>query len=152
GPMQFGEGVLDTYGVADGSLAFGDVDNDGDQDLAIMGQAGSGSSRVYRLLVLKNVGGSLVYDPNWDLTASFGVGQGKLQLADINNDGYLDLVAFGRNSTRSSLRIFLNTKSSTAPFNGTPIEPENLSGVSYGSLAIADYDNDGDLDMLVQMS
>jgi hypothetical protein len=96
--LTFSEGVINpAYAVANGALAFGDVDNDGDNDLAIMGQAANGNTR---LLVLENntTGGNgrgLYYNANWDLSTSSGVTGGQLQWADMNNDEFLDLVMVG---------------------------------------------------------
>ena len=151
-------------GVAYGSLAFGDVDNDGDQDLAVMGQVGSDASG-YKLFILKNnlfkADGSiessnvqLEYAAAWDLSGLHGTRRGDLQLADMNNDGYLDLIVTGRgksDGSTSNVRLFLNTQNRATPF----VEPlPALEGISSdnSSLAVADYDNDGDLDILLNAS
>ena len=62
----------------------------------------------------------------------------KLQAADVNGDGYLDLIVVGPN------RIYLNNQTAT-PFTASFI---SFSGsTSTNQVAFGDVDNDGDLDL-----
>ena len=79
-------------------LAWGDVDGDGDEDLATV-EFGNGHLRVYL-----NDGGMLDETPSWfyDFTSSAT----SLAWGDVNGDGRLDLVA---GTAREEAKLFLNT-------------------------------------------
>ncbi len=126
-------------GVNNGSLAWGDYDNDGDLDLAVAGWTGSNRiTRVYR----NNAGAFL------DSGATLmGVNYGTTAWADYDNDGDLDLAVCGwaGGSTRIT-RIYRNQSGAFADIDA------GLPGVQLGALTWGDYDNDGDFDLLVSGS
>lgn len=71
------------------SAEWGDVDNDGDMDLAIIGRLNE-LSKVY-----ENVNGTLSFLPIWE---SAGMYNSRFaQWADMDKDGWLDLVVFSEN-------------------------------------------------------
>lgn len=115
------------------SVAWGDVDSDGDLDLAVGTQ--DETNQLYR-----NDNGTLNQTPIWSSTESDTTSS--LAWGDMDKDGDLDLVAanFGQ-----PLRMYRNT-------NGT------LSSTAFWSsdekrfvhnLDVGDYDNDNDLDLAV---
>lgn len=125
--------------VGNSSVAWGDYDNDGLLDIALSGRANTNEivTKVYR-----NTGGSFV-----DANASImGVYISSLAWADIDNNGYIDLVISGGRSL-------------TAPFNpysavyynsdGSFTSSQSLSGLCFSSIGICDIDSDGDLDILL---
>ena len=120
------------------SIDFGDYDNDGDPDLVITGYNGSTYySRIYR----NNSGSGFTLVYNNQLA---GVYQGDAKWGDLNNDGKLDLVITGYSSSGRKTFIYENTGSGfTQVFNN------QLMGMSNSSLDLGDYDNDGDLDILI---
>jgi len=126
--------------VENGSLAWGDYDNDGDLDLALMGSDGS----VPILEIYYNEEAS-----NYILSKSTslpGVQDGSLAWGDYDNDGDLDLAVNGQDSLENRVAIIYQNDS------GTFSEGQNLSttdGVRYASLAWADYDDDKDLDLVM---
>ncbi len=71
---------------------------------------------------------------------------GSVVAEDFNNDGYMDILTSGWNLS-SQLRLLLNDH------NGQFIdstEQANITGISGGlNMVQADYDNDGDIDVLV---
>lgn len=120
------------------SIAWGDYDNDGDLDLLFAGQDGGGTphTRIYR-----NDGSNTFTDIVAGLT---GVFYGSVAWGDVDNDGDLDAIVSGR--TQASARItnvYLNN-SGTFTDDGSA-----LTGFDFSRIATGDYDNDGDLDILL---
>ncbi|MCK4667075.1 VCBS repeat-containing protein [Candidatus Dependentiae bacterium] len=75
-----------------------------------------------------------------------GVNHSSISFGDYDNDGDLDLVVTGDDGTNKRFIIYRND-------NGTfnyDQEPMGVNqGVYYSSVAFVDYDNDGDLDIVV---
>jgi len=115
------------------AVAWGDVDGDGDLDLA-MGSYES-ANEVYL-----NTGNGLATTPYW--TSSNSLGAYSIAWGDINGDGDLDLVVGNYGEVNE---VYLNT--------GTTLEttPSWTSSNALDTYAIAlgDLDGDGDLDMAV---
>ena len=124
-------------GVQGGTVAWGDYDNDGDVDILLTGRDGDrGYAKVYR-----NDGGRFV-DINARLT---GVDQSGAAWGDYDNDGDLDILVTGREgrSTPHS-RVYRNDRGSFVDIGAELMGVHNQGGVAWG-----DYDNDGDLDILL---
>jgi PKD repeat protein len=121
-----------------GKADWGDYDNDGDLDLAIIGSSSSGT--LYGKILKNNGSGSFSHVE--DIMA---LADGSVQWGDYDNDGDLDLVISGNNSLGNSrTRIFKNT--------GNDIFQDinaGLPGTVVGRSTWGDYDNDGDLDLLI---
>ncbi|OFY65607.1 MAG: hypothetical protein A2Y71_16695 [Bacteroidetes bacterium RBG_13_42_15] len=119
-------------GVSNSSADWGDYDNDGDLDLAV---TGSYTSVIYRNDgdLFSNIGAALT-----------GVQQGSAAWGDYDNDGDLDLLLSGITSGSYSVTILYRNN------YGIFADAEaNLPGASNSSVAWGDYDNDGDLDILL---
>ncbi|UCE65914.1 MAG: T9SS type A sorting domain-containing protein [Candidatus Zixiibacteriota bacterium] len=95
-------------------LAWGDIDGDGDPDLATV-HFSNGHLRIYL-----NVDGTLESTPSWQHDGYRGTA---LAFADINGDGHLDL-AMGE-SGEPSVKIFLNT--STTSVEDNIAKPDNYT-------------------------
>src|SRR5678816_3853196 len=80
--QPFVEVVSGLPAVLNGSVSWGDYDNDGDPDLLMAGDTGINLfTRIYR-----NDGGTFV-----DINAGLpGISEGAVVWADYNGDGYLD--------------------------------------------------------------
>jgi len=115
------------------SLAIGDIDNDGDQDLAI-------ASETYSTVSIMLGDGTGAFASAGDV----GVALGPLatELADINNDGKLDLITANQGSGTISLRL--------GNGNGTftPL-PNIVFAAGPDSMAVGDMNNDGRRDIVV---
>jgi predicted nucleotidyltransferase len=120
-------------GVAYGSVAWGDYDNDGDLDILLTGDS---ISRVYR-----NDGGGMFTDTAAGLT---GVGYGSVAWGDYDNDGDLDILLTGASDVGQISRVYRNDGDGVFTDLGAA-----LIGVEQGSGAWGDYDNDGDLDIVL---
>lgn len=138
-------------GVHYGSIVLGDIDNDGDLDLLLSGCSSGGGyvpecdDTGYQTLVYTNNGSGFLENVTWQNNLE-KVWRGSLALGDINNDGYLDLVLTGRTLTNRISRVYMNNG---ITFIENSTWQNNLIGVDSSSVAFADLDNDGDLDLIL---
>lgn len=133
--------VLDTPfdGVETGSIAFSDVDGDGDYDLLVTGV--NNSSEIIAKLYLNDEGSfTEVQDTPFD-----GVEFGSVAFADVDGDGDNDLMITGRNAAFERIgKLYTNDGGSFTEVMNTPFD-----GVASGSIAFADVDEDGDNDLMI---
>ncbi len=132
------EAVTNFPAVWSSTAYWGDYDNDDDLDLLVTGSVGAYHplSQIYR-----NDGGSFT-DINAGLT---GVWSGQAGWADFDNDGDLDVILGGRDLNGTTVtRLYRNNGNQTF----TEISA-GLTNIQSGSYAWGDYDNDGDLDLVV---
>jgi hypothetical protein len=120
-------------------LDVGDFDSDGDIDLAVRNQ-------VYR------------NDNNWNFTSvtkNFKPNlAGDVVLADVDNDGKLDLVVSGlldlRYTYTPTTIVYQNQDTVFHPLtNSVPLNGVYTNGVGYAAAAMADYNNDGAPDLIL---
>ncbi|MBW2973644.1 VCBS repeat-containing protein [Candidatus Woesearchaeota archaeon] len=134
----------DITGVNYGSIALGDVDNDGDRDAVITGLDGSFALiKVY----INNGSGVLNNESSWSDNMS-GVYYGSIDLGDLNRDGLLDLILTGSASGQNFAQVYIN--------NGTKFKDDNTwsqhistDGLLYSSVVLADFTDDGYLDAVM---
>lgn len=132
-------GAISTSGGSSLSAAWGDYDNDGDLDLYVANTSGQ-NDFLYR-----NEGsGSFVAVSGSAITKEEMSSQGGVW-ADLDNDGDLDLIVVHDNN--EPISIFLNN--GNGGFNLNTTDPLAQDSDKAGSAALADYDNDGDLDVFV---
>ncbi|MEX0610210.1 MAG: FG-GAP-like repeat-containing protein [Balneolaceae bacterium] len=126
-------------GVAYSSVAFADVEGDGDPDLLITGYNSSGQ-RISKLYLNDGNGG--FSDSGETLE---GVLQSSVAFADVEGDGDPDLLITGENSSNQYVsKLYLNNGNGGFSDSG-----QTLEGVRYSSVAFADVEGDGDLDLLI---
>ncbi len=128
--------VAGLTGVWHSSVAWGDYDSDGDLDILLTGESSSG----YIAKVYQNTNGVFT-----DIGASLtGVHYSSVAWGDYDNDGDLDIVLTGRDAGSSRIaKVYQNTGGTFADIGA------GLTGVAFSSVAWGDYDNDGDLDILL---
>jgi hypothetical protein len=123
-------GGYEPEGWGEGPSAWGDLDGDGDVDLAIGGMY----TQVFR-----NENGKLTADPVWAPTSDLGrVGSDAVAWGDVDGDGDLDLAV-----AEEQLRLYRNDGGTLTV---TPVWESVELGASH-SLAWGDFDGDGDLDL-----
>ncbi len=126
-------------GVYHGSVAWGDFDNDGRLDILLTG-AGNGVTAVGS--IFHNNGNGTFTDINAGLPQ---VLSSAVAVGDYDHDGDLDLVITG-----ARVSDFVNVTSVYRNDGGGVFTlAASLPGVYYAGVAWGDYDNDGDLDLLV---
>jgi len=128
-------------GLDSSRLAWGDYDNDGDLDLFVSGYTGSANfARIYR-----NDGNDQFTDSG--VTKIVAGADPAAAWVDFDNDGDLDLIFDGFTGDTTygqSSRLYRNN-------NGTftNITSISLTAMSLCSVGWEDYDNDGNLDLLM---
>src|SRR5689334_4029572 len=123
------------------AAAWGDFDGDGDLDLAMIGLT---TAQIPTMRIYRNDGGTFT-----PLIGAFtGVYAGTVTWADYDGDGDLDLLVTGVTTTGAvgipATRLYRNDGGGV--FTSVP---HPFPHVYLGAVAWGDYDNDGDLDVVV---
>ena len=126
--------------ISEHGLYWGDIDNDGDVDFAIEGRIDTLTTKPLSKVYVNN-GGTFV-----DMNARImDLNGGSVTWVDSDNDGHLDLLISGSPDQGSSFYTKLYRV-----INGQFYEvPSNFPGVWGSSIAWADYDHDGFMDVII---
>jgi hypothetical protein len=124
-------------GVGNGSVAWGDYNNDGYLDILLTGDPkGAFISKIYR-----NNGNGTFTDINANL---LGVDYSSVAWGDYDNDCDLDILLTGDPFYGHITKLYRNEGDDSFSEIAT-----NLPDISASSVAWGDYDNDGDLDIVL---
>ena len=143
GDGTFEDSNIPLPGLWSSTVAWGDYDNDGDQDLLLTGRDASSSpiTKIYRNKgdgTFEDAG--ILFPNNYYVTTAWG---------DYDNDGDLDIVLTGLDANpypaTNITKIYRNKGDGTFEDSGISMP----DGYSSGSISWGDYDNDGDLDLLL---
>jgi len=126
-------------GVSKGSIAFADVDKDGDEDVLI---TGDDNTRPIAKLYINDGSGGFIEALGTPFT---GVEYSSIAFADVDKDEYQDVLITGEHSGGNAIsRLYINDGSGGFTESGT-----SFTGVSGSSIAFADVDGDGYEDVFV---
>jgi len=127
-------------GVAYGSAEWADYDNDGFNDLIIAGGTSDASyiTKIYR----NNGNNNFIEQTGINISGTSG---STIDWGDYDNDGYLDFIITGYNLFTPITKIYRNTGTNGFTEQTSIVLPQ----VNNGSARWGDYDNDGDLDILL---
>jgi len=136
----FTEIPVNLEGVGAGFSLWMDFDKDGDHDILLMGNDLT-LTPIFK--IYRNEGSGNFQEVFVGIT---GMALGNISIADYNNDGYPDFAATGKApgcGAMMSILFYNNQMGSFWPSS------QNLVDLSYSYSAWADFDNDGDSDLLL---
>lgn len=122
-----------------------DINNDEQKDIIAL--VNSGERKRGELLAFLNNGG-VKFEKVWqnkksDITNYFY----KFKIADLNMDGYDDIVAILNNEDKKQVTFFINSKNKT--FNKTPFQTDKEIENKIYDYDIGDFDGNGDTDIIL---
>ena len=127
--------------IAEGAVSFADMDGDADPDLLIAG-AVNPATNYATVLYLNDGAGNFTEQTGTPFT---GVRYAALAIADVDNDSDPDVLLAGTSQSNEITKLYLND--GNAHF--TEDTGLSMTGVTNGSVVLADLDNDSDNDIMV---
>jgi Secretion system C-terminal sorting domain/FG-GAP-like repeat len=122
-----------------GEISFNDIDNDGDQDLMIVG---GGASKLY----LNDGEGVFSVAPGADF---MGLVYSKFAFSDVDNDGDTDVLLTGANISNAGSFCYTKLYKNDGLANFTEVVGVPFQPVYFADIAFNDVDLDGDKDVLI---
>ena len=129
--------ITDLPQLGNSTAAWGDYNNDGYPDFLIAGTASDGD----HITELFRNNGNGTFSRYHSFTA---VTHASIVWGDVDGNNFLDFHLTGLTPAGEPIsELYINRGDETFALHSTPLE-----GVSYGASALADFDQDGDLDLL----
>jgi hypothetical protein len=126
------------------AIAVGDFNGDGKQDLAYL----DGSSPSLLHILLGNGDGTFQHGS--DIVLPLGIG-GAITVADVNNDGHLDILIGGGNQFQAEVAVLLGQ--GNGAFSAPTVSQFGGNTASFAdipfSFGVADFNGDGAADLIV---
>lgn len=145
GTGNFSDEVLVTRSTADlSNLQVGDIDNDGDLDIVI-GTANTMTSVSTMAYILNNNDGTFQSEVAFITEGIFNTD--RIELADLNNDGFLDIARTRSDGSTNSSHVYYSSASLT--YDASEVLDSSSAGLD---LVLVDVDQDGDMDVLHEAS
>lgn len=134
--------------MSHGAVIFGDLNNDGWLDIVSTGYSDDGIV----FYIYKNNGDGTFQELNLEDKPFVGVYESELALADVNNDGWLDIISYGTDDEPDSPKradIYLNTCDGEFNFDLNTVGQGNgLYGESEAVVRVVDLNHDGLVDII----
>lgn len=133
--------------ATNGSVMFGDLNNDGWLDIEYTGYSDKTSTALKTYINQRD--GSFTDETPQDMHGAF---QGQSTLADINGDGTLDIISTGNGDNwvcLASLYYNMVDKDGKCSYRYVSEEESHILGVSRANPLVADFNADGRMDMVI---
>jgi len=147
------EPLVSQLGLGNASLRWADINLDGNLDLIAMG---SRSNVAIEIQLLEGTGNSVspfnLHALNLPIHSGVG-GTESMTVGDVNADGFFDIVVMGIDSSSNQrVVLLLNPGETVLPAGNLTWALEEFfidGALAHGSLALADMNQDGDVDLLL---
>jgi uncharacterized repeat protein (TIGR01451 family) len=128
--------------IISGWMDVGDIDNDGDLDIAVFSLNNHATGLTpHEVFWIENLGNGVFGEKQLIFTELNSYNTGKIKLADLDNNGYLDVITSHYNSNT----IAWYSQVAPAEFSG---KQEVASIEDVQAIEVADLDGDADLDII----
>ena len=124
------------------SISFADIDGDNDEDVLIIGE--DLSATAFAELYLNDGLGNFTESTN---NSFAGETKGDVEFFDVDNDGDQDFLITGTviNTNGASAKLYINDGSG----NFSEASETNITSILDGDIAVADVNQDGNMDVLI---
>lgn len=129
--------------LTNGHIAWGDYDKDMDMDLLLCGRAGSFN---YISQLFKNDGNGNFTNSSINIE---GLRYSSAAWADYNQDGLLDFIVTGSNNNDILKSLIYRNTGNPNPDSTFININANLTSINQGNARWGDFDNDGDVDLII---
>ena len=136
--------------LSHGAVVMGDLNGDGWLDIVANGWA-DGDNGGGNMTIYKNNGNGTFSEVDLSGKDFVGLQESDLVMADVNNDGYLDIIAFGTPNDDSGKHADIYLNNGDGEFNftrSTAAEGNGLYGGAEAQVRACDLNHDGLVDII----